>query len=97
MKRAHSKFESQFLMIALLWILFASHPPVEGEYFYGPAQEQIVKLHNDKRAEIARGEVDTEGICEKNPIFCGDTHKNGAKDLRKIVGILCLSGTAFQS
>ena len=96
MKRAHSKFESQFLMIALLWILFASHPPVEA-IFYGPAQEQVVKLHNDKRAEIARGEVDTEGICEKNPIFCGDTHKNGARDLRKMVGILCLSGLTFKS
>ena len=95
MKRAHSKFESQFLMIALLWILFASHP-VEA-IFYGPAQEQVVKLHNDKRAEIARGEVNTEGICEKNPIFCGDTHKNGARDLRKMVGILCLSGLTFKS
>ena len=93
MKRAHSKFESQFLMIALLWILFASHPPVEA-IFYGPAQEQVVKLHNDKRAEIARGEMDTEANCEKNPIFCDG---NGAADLRKMVGILCLSGTAFQS
>ena len=94
MRRAHSKFESHFLMIALLWILFASHH-VEGETFNGPAQEQIVKLHNDKRAEIARGDVDTEDNCQKNPIFC-DTHRNGA-DLRKMVGVLYLSGTTFQS